>query len=442
VGPDEEPTLARTIQSDLVGSARLSSSLADVWRRQSADFRSAPSDGPFGSMATAYAAVAAAFDDGDLDGAAALAERALSGLDLSPNRPAFYMAVYTLLLCERFETAHRHLTEALRLARVRGTRVTDPVVYCHRALVARARGALAAARADVAAGLEASEASNFARRRLIATLVHCLIEEGLLDEADRVLAADRLDGLVPDAAFCSDVLAARGRLRLAQGDARAALDDLLVCGRRERVWGRRALLVPHHWSADAVLAYDALGRLDAARALADETLAVARELGAPGALGVALRTSAALHGPEERLELLAEAVGHLEASDARLELARARYELGCALHAHGARQDARERLRDARALAADCAAPVLVAQAEVRLREGGGRLPRLHVSGVQALTEQERRVAELAADELTNRQIAQALYLTEKTVETHLSHAYRKLTIRSRRELAIKLKSA
>ncbi len=65
--------------------------------------------------------------------AAALAERALGGGELSPNRPAFYMAVYTLLVCERFEVAHRRLSDALRLARRRGTRVTVPVLYSHRA---------------------------------------------------------------------------------------------------------------------------------------------------------------------------------------------------------------------------------------------------------------------------------------------------------------------
>jgi DNA-binding CsgD family transcriptional regulator len=287
-----------------------------------------------------------------------------------------------------------------------------------------------------------SEASNLARRRLIATYLHCLIEEGALEEADGVLAADRLEGLIPDAAFCSDVLAARGRLRLAQGDARAALDDLLVCGCRERAWGPRALLMPHYWSSDAALAYAELGEREAALALADEAVAVARELGAPGALGVALRTAGVVRGQADGFDLLEQAVGQLQASESRLELARALFELGRALHARDARKEARERLRDARALAAECAAPALVAQAEVRLKEGGGRLPRLHVRGVQALTRQERRVAELAADDMTNRQIAQELYVTEKTVETHLSHAYRKLTIKSRAELAIKLKSA
>jgi DNA-binding CsgD family transcriptional regulator len=427
-----EPDLALTLEAELVGIARLSSSLAGVWRQRSAEFRGKPLEGKYRTMATAYAAIEAGLTDGALDEVAALAERALSGAELSPNRPPFYIAIHALVLCERFEVAHRYLTEALRLARERGTRVTDPVVYCHRAFVARTRGAMAAARSDVDLGLEASEPSNFARRSLYASLLHCLVEDGELDEAERVLKDTGLDGLVEDGAFCSDFLGARGRLRLAQGEHRAALDDLLLCGERERSWGPRGLIFPHHWACDAALAHAALGERDAALALVDGATAVAREFAAPGALGVALRTAGAIREDEASL---AEAVEHLTASDARLERARALYELGSA-------RRSRELLRDARALAVDCAAPALVAQAEARLSEGGGRLPPLHASGVAALTAQERRIAELAANDMTNRQIAQELYLTEKTVETHLSNAYRKLTIKSRRQLATKLASA
>jgi DNA-binding CsgD family transcriptional regulator len=58
------------------------------------------------------------------------------------------------------------------------------------------------------------------------------------------------------------------------------------------------------------------------------------------------------------------------------------------------------------------------------------------LSGVDSLTPSERRVADLAAAGRTNRDVAQALFVTPKTVEVHLSNAYRKLGIRSRRELA------
>jgi DNA-binding CsgD family transcriptional regulator len=58
------------------------------------------------------------------------------------------------------------------------------------------------------------------------------------------------------------------------------------------------------------------------------------------------------------------------------------------------------------------------------------------LSGPAALTAKERKVASLAAEGQTNRDIAQTLYVTPKTVEVHLTNAYRKLGIRSRRELS------
>jgi DNA-binding NarL/FixJ family response regulator len=58
------------------------------------------------------------------------------------------------------------------------------------------------------------------------------------------------------------------------------------------------------------------------------------------------------------------------------------------------------------------------------------------LSGLESLTPSERRVAELAAQGPTNREIAQALFVTPKTVEVHLSHVYRKFGISSRSQLA------
>jgi DNA-binding CsgD family transcriptional regulator len=80
------------------------------------------------------------------------------------------------------------------------------------------------------------------------------------------------------------------------------------------------------------------------------------------------------------------------------------------------------------------AAP-LVEAVRADLRASGARPRRTAVSGVDSLTPAELRVCRLAAQGLTNRQIAQELFVTGKTVQTHLAHAYRKLDVASRREL-------
>ena len=98
--------------------------------------------------------------------------------------------------------------------------------------------------------------------------------------------------------------------------------------------------------------------------------------------------------------------------------------------------DAREPLRRALELAESCGASALRDHVRAELHAAGARPRSTALSGVESLTASERRVAGLAADGGTNRDIAQALFVTPKTVEVHLSNAYRKLGVRSRRELA------
>ena len=141
-------------------------------------------------------------------------------------------------------------------------------------------------------------------------------------------------------------------------------------------------------------------------------------------------------GPtDERQAWLEKAVATLENSPARLELARVTCELGADLRRRGERSAARDMLRRAHALAAECGATRLANRARDELSRSGARLIREPVSGVEALTPSEVRVAELAAEGLTNREVAQALFVSEKTVETHLGRVYRKLDIKSRHAL-------
>jgi DNA-binding CsgD family transcriptional regulator len=144
----------------------------------------------------------------------------------------------------------------------------------------------------------------------------------------------------------------------------------------------------------------------------------------------------ALAGPvDERQAGLEAALATLENGRARLELARVSCELGAELRRKGERSAARDVLRRAHTLASECGATRLANRARDELGRSGARLMREPASGVEGLTPSEVRVAELAAEGLTNREVAQALFVSEKTVETHLGRVYRKLDIKSRHAL-------
>jgi DNA-binding CsgD family transcriptional regulator len=182
-----------------------------------------------------------------------------------------------------------------------------------------------------------------------------------------------------------------------------------------------------------------LGEQDEARRLATEELDLARIWGAPRALGAALRASGLIEGGKRGLALLEEAVEVLRESPAKLEHAKARTELGAALRRANRRSRARDELRHAVELATLCGAVPLAKRAETELLATGARPRRVALSGVESLTPSERRVAELAAQGPTNREIAQALFITQRTVEVHLTSIYRKLAINSRSQLAAAL---
>ena len=154
------------------------------------------------------------------------------------------------------------------------------------------------------------------------------------------------------------------------------------------------------------------------------------------ALGIALRAAGLVREPPASIELLDEAVSVLEGTQARLELARTLTDLGAALRRRGYRASARESLRRGLDLASRCGATALAARAREELVTAGARPRRERLSGIGALTAAEHRVAKLAATGMTNREIAQALFITIRTVKAHLEHIFQKLDITSRAQLA------
>jgi len=234
---------------------------------------------------------------------------------------------------------------------------------------------------------------------------------------------------------------ARGQLRVAQGRPQAGLDDLLAAGRIASATGSPS---PGYlpWRSAAAGAMLALGDREAAYGLATEEVALARAAGIPRALGLALR-AAALSGPEgEREELLREALAAHERASTSVELAATRLELGALLRERDRRDEARALLREALEAADRLRARPLATRAEEELRAAGARPRRVALSGVDALTASERRIAELAAQGLTNREIAEALYVTARTVEGHLTSVFRKLAVPSREALPSALAGA
>ncbi len=145
-----------------------------------------------------------------------------------------------------------------------------------------------------------------------------------------------------------------------------------------------------------------------------------------------MRTSGAIEGNTDQLR---EAVDVLERSEARVEYARALIDLGAALRRAARRSEARDPLAKGLDLADRCDATLLATRAREELLAAGARPRRHRISGINSLTASERRIAEMAAQGHTSRQIAQALFVTTRTVDTHLNHTYTKLGINSRKQL-------
>jgi len=255
-----------------------------------------------------------------------------------------------------------------------------------------------------------------------AKLAEVCIEMGQFDEAAPLVTED--GSLLQHI----NVRYARGRLKLASCHAEGALEDLLETGRRlaSREMPNPALIP---WRHHAVRAYLALGNRDDAARLAHEELDLAKRWGSARVIGTALMSVGI---STDDVDVLAEAEQLLATTSHRLLYAQSLYWLGHHLRRKGRTEAAAPHLRRAFELARQLSAHPLAKLAGDEVRDEGD-------DQVQGLTKQENRVARMAAQGLTNRQIAETLHLTRRTVELHLSSAYRKLGITGRAELVAAL---
>jgi DNA-binding CsgD family transcriptional regulator len=291
------------------------------------------------------------------------------------------------------------------------------------------------AEADARAALNAGQPGFLDARHATGNLIIALIERGELDLAEAALAEQGLsDTHEPGAMTGAILFGSRGRLRLVRGRPHEALADLHLCAEMLLAAGMVSSGFAD-WRRDTALAHLALEDVHAAQLVAAEDLELSRAFGAPREIGIALRTAGLIAGGERGIELLAESAAVIAPSEARLDHAHSLVEYGAALRRSGRRREAREELALGLDAASRCGARATAERARAELVAAGAKPRRERLSGPDSLTASELRVARLAAEGHGNREIAQALFVTRRTVEVHLTSVYRKLCIASREEL-------
>jgi len=376
---------------------------------------------------------------GSAAAAADLAQRAIAaGLPADPQRGENWalLALGALGVADGLDAALAGADEILARARERGAALTVVTISSLRSLIMLRRGDLAAAQADAQTAIELAPDLLGARFLVMAVAAGVLAGLDADEPPDALRRLIDRTGVHYDTEFTSSsqLRYASGLLRAAAGNHEAAIEELRGCAMDDPAFGGEnpAMLA---WRSAAALSLAELGRHDEARTLAADEVSRAHAFGAPRAIGIALRAQALVGAPAGRLDGLGAALAVLEPSQARLEHARVLIDVGAAHRAAGQRTAAREPLLEGLALAARCGAGALERRARTELAAIGVRPRATDRSGADSLTPSERRVVELAAAGGTNRAIAQALFVTEKTVETHLGRSFRKLDVSSRRQL-------
>lgn len=430
---DLDPAMVERLEQALIGGGMDDlAAAADILARAERHFdRARRGEVRDGRMLAALAAVAS-FTGRSAAEATELARQALRDERLLSRwlDDGYVTASWTLCMVDRLSEAARAADRGLVEAQRRGSAPMFLQLSLLRADIALRSG-------DLDAAEELSERAIEVGRELGAELFGTmflalvLVERGRIDDAAAMVESVEL----PDPGLnAAALLAIRGLVRIAAGAHDRGLSDVFEADGATREAGQR-LSVGTTWVPSAVAALIALGRREEAVEVANRELAEAVAFGAPHLEGIALSVCGSLESGPDALARLREAVSVLERSEARLDHVRALVNLGVRLREEGEREAARRQLSRALDIASGCGAIGLAEVARAELIATGARPRRERLTGPGSLTPAELRTAQMAADGLTNREIAEALFVSPKTVETQLSAAYAKLSIGSRQEL-------
>lgn len=359
----------------------------------------------------------------------------------SPLPLASSLMGVVLSLLGHYREAAEVAERALESARSRGNRLDAAIVHEQRAGLRWMVGDIGGLLADTESGLQLSEGRWDQATILTRVLrVTALLERGDDAEAAAVLdVPEELERRLPGTLAWLWLPYGRAHIAFAAGDWAGAAQQALTAGKRLTEIGASS---PDYiaWRSLAARALHRGGDRERALALAEEELKLARANGSERTIGNARATVGVARGGEAGIRMLREAINVLDRDGARLDAASARLDLGIVLRHAGRAKQARRPLAEALDAARRLGSVRLADAARSELSAAGGRPRRLALTGVESLTPGQRRVTDLAAGGMSNREIAEALFVTVRTVETHLTAAYGKLGISSREELSAALR--
>ena len=437
--PSLDVAQLRGLETGLVVLGLFEPQLVPLARERLSRFdRDEPLDDLDGRILLAYATYDQARTGTSKDAIAEQAQRLLGdpAILTEDGQGAWAAVAGVLLAADRLDDARRLAEDLTRAGEESGSVLLASSGLWLHANVLHCRGALADAEAYFSSAAETAAAHGYVTVSgwIGAQYATVLVERGDGRAAAEVLRRLGLDGPLPDTAHLYEARLAAGLVRVACGQVREGIGELRAAGRLwEAIGARNPDMAP--WRPHLAQALMLLGKRDEARALADEHAALARAWGARRPLARALRVRGMTCGGEEGIVSLRESVEVARDSPGWLELAHSLVELGAAERRANRRTAAREPLEEGMSLAHQCGARSLQDRALTELLTAGARPRRPPASGRHTLTPSELRIADLAATGQTNREIAQRLFITQKTVEAHLARAFRKLHIDSRAQL-------
>lgn len=345
-------------------------------------------------------------------------------------------AAGALIALDAFEESQPLEAALLEDGRRRGSLMAMVAGRGYAAAANARRGRLRASESDLRIAIDLLRENSLGLMGLVTVLHFCIdtiTERRALEDVSALAEAVVLPPAFARTFSGALLLEIQAAIRMARGDRAGAVKALREGERIFRPMGAGPRISA--WRSRLALALPEAAR-DEALGLAREELEIARRLESRRAEGVALRACGLLLGNGEGVGLLTESVALLRGSPFELETARSLAALGGCLRRGNSRSEARERLREALEIAQAAGAERLEEEIVEEMKVAGARPRRREVSGWGSLTPAELRVATAAAGGALNREIAQELFVSLRTVEMHLTNAYRKLGIGSRGALA------